>query len=384
MELAIIEACAFGWLGLGYVLGVIVHEAGHAVVAWAFRFQLRQVCVGTGRVLLRLRRDQTWFVLRAVPVAGYILNVPPPPHWRARRAMVTAAGAAANGVMLLLASVLYRWRPAMFGVEHPAAYMSLVSFAVAQIMIIVFVLAPRHGTIAGARVVTDGLRLWHLVTRPAEGTLPWYYALVMRDVLAPGVKTPALSAFSAEIVHQSVRLDRRRDAWAAREAADTMQAMLRDATLPVLERAVVLHFLVANALLFGNTGADLASLDTWSQQALALAPTPTQRVFRGGVLVALGRFDEAERCLRDAVDEAKEGEGLPKTVSVFLRVFWAQIGAGRGSDIAAKTWIKNARAAVPKHMKSTLLPIVARLEAGLRIAHPPLEPVSPSAEATTG
>jgi regulator of sigma E protease len=57
---------------LGISLLIIVHEAGHFLVARAFGMKVERFSVGFGPVLASLRRGDTEFVLSALPLGGYV------------------------------------------------------------------------------------------------------------------------------------------------------------------------------------------------------------------------------------------------------------------------------------------------------------------------
>lgn len=339
-------------LAAGYCFALILHEAGHALMILLVGFHLRQVRVGTGPLLLRLRLGRTWLVLHAFPIVAYVAMLPPPPGRRASQIAVTAAGALANAACCLVLAGIAVAVPAWFG---PALLLSL-----AQAGVIVGVLVPVHGRYGSARLPSDGLRIWYLLTRPGYSTLPALHAALMQDVAPACGITPPPSAASAEIAYQVLRPDRLGDAWAARNAAQVIRGTLQDGALPTLERAFVLTFLTLSELLFHNAGVAAAELDAWSAEAAGLTSAPLPRIVRAGVLVESGRFEAARAGLLAVAPDAVDGL-QPMLVQAFL----ARALMGQGQWVAAAKALTLARAAVPKPQMQAMLPILARIEAGL-------------------
>jgi regulator of sigma E protease len=104
---------------LGISLLIVVHEAGHYLVARAFGMKVERFSVGFGPVLLSLKRGGTEFVISALPLGGYVrINGMAPgddvdpadpsvyanqASWR--RFLTILAGPAMNYVLALVAAV---------------------------------------------------------------------------------------------------------------------------------------------------------------------------------------------------------------------------------------------------------------------------------------
>jgi regulator of sigma E protease len=118
---------------LGISLLIVIHEAGHFLVARAFGMKVERFSVGFGKVLLRTKRGETEFTFCALPLGGYvkIVGMAPgedvdaaDPHLYAnqaawRRFLAILAGPAANyltavvlAFALLLGAGLHRPDPA--------------------------------------------------------------------------------------------------------------------------------------------------------------------------------------------------------------------------------------------------------------------------------
>ena len=341
-------------LAVGYSLALIVHEAGHAAMILAVGFELRLVRIGAGPLLLRLRLGKTWLVLRAVPVIAYVVMLPPPPGRRGSQIAVTAAGALANALCCLALGAA--------ALAHPTWFDTVLLLLLAQVCVIAGVLVPVTGRFGSTRLPSDGLRIWHLLTQPGYSTLPALHAVLMQDVLPPGAITPPTSPASAEIAYQVLRPDRLGDPWAARNAALAIRGILQDDPLPSLERAFVLTFLTLSELLYRNIGASDVELDAWSVEAAGLTYAPLPGIVRAGVLIELGDFAAAQLSLQGSLTQPLCG-----FQPVLAQAFLARALAGQGQPTAAARALALARAAVPKLQWRVMQPILARIEAGMKL-----------------
>ncbi len=57
---------------LGVSLLIVIHEAGHFLVARAFGMRVERFSVGFGPVLVALTRGGTEFAVSALPLGGYV------------------------------------------------------------------------------------------------------------------------------------------------------------------------------------------------------------------------------------------------------------------------------------------------------------------------
>jgi hypothetical protein len=84
---------------------LVVHEAGHAIVAHALGWYVRQVVLGMGRTLARFRIGRARVEVRLLPIEGFVASVPTDLHWpRVKSAAIYFAGPAAD--LLTAAAVL--------------------------------------------------------------------------------------------------------------------------------------------------------------------------------------------------------------------------------------------------------------------------------------
>ncbi len=115
---------------------IVIHEYGHYRVAVACGVKVLRFSIGFGRVVFsrRIGKDQTEFVLSALPLGGYVRMLDERegevgPHERERafnrrplwqRSAIVAAGPAANLVLAVLLYAAAQW----VGVQEPKAVLS--------------------------------------------------------------------------------------------------------------------------------------------------------------------------------------------------------------------------------------------------------------------
>jgi hypothetical protein len=69
------------WFIAGIAIGIIFHEAGHALCAMIARIPIRRVLIGIGPLLLRTRVGDVQLELRLLLLGGAVYYKPPfPPH----------------------------------------------------------------------------------------------------------------------------------------------------------------------------------------------------------------------------------------------------------------------------------------------------------------
>ena len=229
-------------LVVGFVAAAFVHEGGHAVAGALAGIAPRIVNIGVGRPWFRARIGRTWLVLRiGVLAAGYNNHEPSDRRWAL--AVLVAGGPLANLVAL---AALYAVTCAA-----PTSYDWLEPFGIAEAGAVALTLFPALQTLNGRRVPTDGLRLFRLVVRGRTADLGAVYARLLRTVQPEEAPPHPLSRHSREILYQSLRQDRWREAWACRDAVGGYRALLGASDLTGPEEAFVLCDLVVQHLLLG-------------------------------------------------------------------------------------------------------------------------------------
>jgi regulator of sigma E protease len=170
---------------LGISLLIVVHEAGHYLVARVFGMKVERFSVGFGPVLLSVKRGGTEFVISALPLGGYVrINGmasgddvdPADPSVYAnqaswRRFLTILAGPAMNYVLALVAAV---WLLAGPGLRTPDP-----SASVGRIL---------PGSPAEQAGLLDGDRLLSVADRPVS-----IWGEMVREIQAhPGQELPVV------------------------------------------------------------------------------------------------------------------------------------------------------------------------------------------------
>lgn len=134
-----------------------LHEAGHAVVAWACGWYVGQIVVGMGACLGQFRIGSASVEVRAFPIEGFVRCVPTNLRWpRLKSALIYLAG---PGVELLLSlAVLFTiGADRLFELvdDHGLiVWQSLALAAVSQALLNLMPMAARSGD---GTIVSDGL-----------------------------------------------------------------------------------------------------------------------------------------------------------------------------------------------------------------------------------
>jgi hypothetical protein len=291
------------WLGAailllhaaGYALGIVLHEFGHAGMAWLLGFHPRMIRVGVGPLLLRLKLGAAWFEVRPWPLSGRVTCLPRP---AGRPLAVTAyllAGIIANAIVLIAMSAIW-----IASDELPFWALAIGG---AQFALILTSVIPVVWKWRGTDQPSDMYKIWRLLRHPESDAVSEGRAALMRGILPAGTALPPPSPDSPEIMYQLTRRDLRTDPWVRRDASAVLQRVLLRGRLPPAERALVLDRLA----LFESLKGDDASkelMDAWSAEAVTLANGPYTLVTCGGVLIALGRPAEAEALLTPVLASA--------------------------------------------------------------------------------
>jgi hypothetical protein len=329
---------------------VVVHEAGHALAAWALGFRVRVLRIGVP-VLARARVGRTRVELGPFPFGGFVVALTQDPRaYRLRRGTMVAAGPLANVGLAVVA-----WR--VPGVV-PAA-VGATTAVVAQLLIAGANLWPHRAVTPDGPVATDGAALLDLVRAKAEA---------VPAMLA----TERLAAVACDHVHGTgdrasstpappAVAPRRSD----EQPADGATA-LRLAQAAYLSRdlhgAVALyeHALATGSLaprdlamaandLAWVTGVELrdaaqhARADALSAQSFALMGWhPAVRNTRGAVLVLVGRAAEGVELLAATVDVIPTAASKGRCLAVL-----AEGQLALGDLFAARRTVARALEAAP-------------------------------------
>src|SRR5262245_59233575 len=152
------------WFVLGLAVGVVCHEAGHALCAVLGALPIRLVSIGFGPLLTRGYIGDTRINLRLLPFGGLVATYPLLVARKWRLLIFTAGGVVANAALVALVTI-----SGALGAVPDWAVDPLRAVVLAQIFLIVVSIAPHRVTIEGVRLGTDGLQLVQLIRSPRKG-----------------------------------------------------------------------------------------------------------------------------------------------------------------------------------------------------------------------
>ena len=142
---------------LSWVILLLVHEAGHAMMAGILGWRVERICIGTGRVRYRRVCCGVPIEFRTIPLSGFV--VPRPIELRAARLKLCLIYAAGPGIELLAVAVL-GWLlgpDTLLRASSSPAMIAAQSFSVAALLGAGLNLIPlSHSTQQGA-AWSDGL-----------------------------------------------------------------------------------------------------------------------------------------------------------------------------------------------------------------------------------
>lgn len=132
---------------------LVIHELGHAFMAKALGWEVREIVIGFGRTIWQRRIGVTRLVVKLAPMEGYVLPVPSDrDRLRLKSALIYAAGPGAELVILAAAVVAFGW-DTVFNDSEAISLVALESLAVVILVGAGFNLLPFRTD--GA--VSDGL-----------------------------------------------------------------------------------------------------------------------------------------------------------------------------------------------------------------------------------
>jgi hypothetical protein len=350
------------WFFVGYMIGVVCHELGHALCAAIASLPVRRIQIGVGPVLLCHRFGETSLELRLLPLSGLVWPYPVADSRRARSALFILGGALGNAAVIAVVAGLN----AIDAVRNQAGdVFGVIVFA--QVLIIAATIIPYRYLVSGTPVASDGLQILQLLCQPRDATTPAgiAYAAMLNDYGGSASAPPVLSPAGSRILYQLDRPDRWDDDDARRDFRESLLRELSRDELTREERMLVLDALASDALTFGDPELR-ADLDEWSSRALELGPDKLPLLCtRGAALVELGRYNEGKTLLM-SVTAAEQTQPLDRLV---CQVFLARAELALGNAAAAQQFASAARAAADGELMSpAVAPLLARLGPDLAIS----------------
>lgn len=343
------------WFFVGYVIGVVCHELGHALCAAIASIPVRRIQIGVGPVLLRHRFGEISLELRLLPLSGLVWPYPVANFRRSRWALFILGGALGNAAVIA----------AVAGLSAIDAVRNQVDdvfggIVLAQVFMILATMIPYRYAVSGTPVASDGLQILQLLWQPRDATTPASisYAALLNGYGSTASAPSVLSSAGSRVFYQLNRPDRWSDNDARRDFRESLRRELGRDELTREERMLVLDALASDALTFGEPEL-LPDLDEWSSRALELGPEKLPLLCtRGAALVELGRYNEGKALLL-SVTAAEQTQHLDRLV---CQVFLARAELALGNAAAAQQFACAARVTADQGpISAAVAPLLARL-----------------------
>ena len=317
-----------------WVLGVVLHELAHYVIARCVKVKLFCFSIGHGALLWQWRGlGGMAIAIRAIPFCGYISFSKLNQSWfRGKVFAVAAAGPLANVIVAaaawkLLVDEPYWWAKAGL-TDWMQLFLPVFSFFNAFLAFIALV--PCEGS--------DGHHLFSALFRwgPKEASIDW---AKVSELLA-AAQTSTTSGSDGQKGTD--------DAWTMVNTHDPNQVlpsyreMLEHPDMPPRIREGVLD-MFASAVLFFDAREYLADADRYSRELFELKPNEwTVQGTRGSVLIELRRIDEGMAMLRPVVEKD------PKPFDQAIAAAYLALGEFKKGNLEnAAEWIQKARSFDP-------------------------------------
>ncbi len=281
-----------GWL-VGHVLGIVVHEAGHALAAIATGMRVKKVVIGWGGTVFTCECRRVRIEFNRIPGGG-VTHIAGNIHLRKGAELFVLLAGSLGNLVLLVATVAVWY----YGLLPVSADYVILGFICAQIFLIIFALVPDAASVTGGGGCTDGTRIASVLKQKHGSLSP--VAECHLHSLTPYVKgqkySPTLSPASPRLIDIHYALHHS-DAELPDEVVEAAGAELDKGEMSLEEELMVLDALVTQAVVKGNQKLR-AGMDAWSERAIARgAHISTIRFSRAAVLIEVGRFEEGKAML---------------------------------------------------------------------------------------
>lgn len=153
-----IEKLSVPFFLIAWVILLVIHEAGHALMAWLVGWRVERIAIGSGRVRLERQIFGVPVEFRTLPLSGYV--VPRPRDLRAPQLKQCLIFAAGPGIELLLVAILALLvgPDRLLSESGHSGMIALQTFCVAAVFGAVFNLIPfPHSNGKGGVSWSDGL-----------------------------------------------------------------------------------------------------------------------------------------------------------------------------------------------------------------------------------
>lgn len=285
----ILDIVAF-WISLW--VGLIAHELGHFATARALGFSIKEVVFGNGWIVHRARWDGIRVEFRLFPTSGFVRIIPMLYGRKLANLIFVSAGVIANVLLIVFAAWAY---DTLLDDRIPRGAATAFFFGLSLRLLNVI---PGPVKIRGERAATDGLQFLRILRSSGKGvTAASVYLARARRYLPNLPDTAPHSANLPELLWliEVVQVP-------AGESPDPkhisrLLVLADGGLLSPAEEILALDCLMTKMLLIQDP-ALLTKIDDWSTRSLALAPeSASLMATRGGVLMELGRYEEARSIL---------------------------------------------------------------------------------------
>jgi hypothetical protein len=150
-KLGVVFALLF-WVPL-----LIIHEAGHAIVAGLCGWEVERIVIGFGRTIARFKVAGVPVHLNAVPISGFILPRPRDLQSPRLKSTLIYAGGPFLECIAALVVVLLSGPEAMFQLSNSIPMIAAQSFCLVAALGLAFNLAPHTIRSQGGASWSDGL-----------------------------------------------------------------------------------------------------------------------------------------------------------------------------------------------------------------------------------
>ena len=350
VALAIFEEFSIGRLGvvLFFVFWVpmlVLHELGHAVMARALGWKVREIVIGFGRTLWQWRLGETHIKVKLAPIEGYVLPAPiERGNLRLKSALIYAAGPGAELLLLALILVVFG-TDSVFGTATDLLQVSLQMLAAVIVIGAGFNLLP-FSTGGG---VSDGLGIISapFMTEDAvELRLLAFEIGEAKSSISAGATKQGLAKATLLLEKQPGNEHLQR-LYCEALSADGQDDVAREYVVQKLAESSMsdsdrIEWLALQARieLYAARPENL-TLDLALQKALALSPDEPQLLaLKGASLVRRNRFEDGGNLLAGAWRRNDGSAGDAEMLA------WLAIAATRAGNVAAAARFRQAFEAV--------------------------------------
>jgi len=350
---------------VGFVVGLVAHEAGHCACAALASMPIKKIRIGVGPVLMRARLGKVELALHALPIGGLVQVEINRTTTRLRLAVFVLGGILANVALLGLAA----WRGASDAAAAPDP--ATAGFAIGQFGLLACSVVPLWNRRNGLRFPNDAMQLILLLRGRHRIDAHRDYGQLLAHY-ADG-RAPRATDASRVLREQMARGGLQADASTRRDIVDTLRRELAKDDMSVEERRLIIDTLVTMALI-SRDPVFYADLDDWSRQAAELAGASATNI-RGVVLVELGEFAAGKALLGEiAKPDFATCDPFDMSNRIVTQAFIARAEGGLGDPVGGRRRLDRARQAIRANaIYEVLRPLVDRIDGELiagRYAYP--------------